>query len=340
MIGELMQEKDLDHRLNFDQLPSLASLVNETFDETPNTEANEIYSTSGRLNSSFLLRNAKILLAAEDYELAKTIFQTLIEHGESLGAAYAGLGVCYEHEDKIDLAIKAYREAIIYEPSYTSLIALADLFIRKQDHKNAVNTLLRANHLPRIKKRESYEIHKNLGNCYIRLDQLDHAESHYRNAFELIPDSDVLHVNIGCLALRKQNPALALMHFNEALRIQPQNGNALTGIGLAHLLKSEKRAAHDAFAKSLEINIGDLTALFYLIKAAYEIEHYSVAAEMLKRYISSKPYNGNILYALAGLLYHLGDFQACIAECSRLIEIKPNHEGAIKLKLLAQEKIK
>ena len=334
MISDLMQEKDLDHRLNFDQLPSLSSLVDETFDDAVATDGNEIYGKNGRLNVSFLLRNAKILLAAEDFELARSIFHSLIEHGEALGAAYAGLGVCYEHDGKLDLAIRAYREAIIYEPSYTSLIALADLCIRKQDHKAAINTLLRANHLPRIRKTESFEIHKSLGNCYLRLDQLDHAESHYRKAFELLPDSAVLHVNIGCLALRRQDAATALMHFNEAARLQPQNSNAVTGIGLAHLLRSEKKAAHDAFAKALGLNLRDLTALFYLIKCAYEIEEYCTAADIVHRYVSANPYNANILYALAGLLYHVVDFRACGAECEKLLQIKPEHAGAARLREL------
>lgn len=335
MITDLMQEKDLDHRLNFDQLPSLSSLVDETFDDASASESNEIYGKNGRLNVPFLLRNAKILLAAEDYELARSVFQSLIEHGEALGAAYAGLGVCYEYDGKLDLAIRAYREAIIYEPSYTSLIALADLCIRKQDYKAAINTLLRANHLPRIRKTESFEIHKNLGNCYLRLEQLDHAESHYRKGFDISPDSPSLHVNIGCLALRREDAATALMHFNEAQRLQPQNVNAVTGAGLALLLKGEKKAAHDMFAKALSMNLRDLTALFYLIKCAYEIEEYATAADTVRRYVAANPYNANILYALAGLLYHIGDFKACVAECERLLQIRPDHQGAKRLKELA-----
>ena len=198
MIMQLMLDKNLNHSLNFEELPSLTSLVDETFEDADSQSSGSVYREDGKLNSPFLLRNAKILLAAHDFSLAKSIFQSLVEHGEVLGAAYAGLGVCYEYEAKIDSAIKAYREAIIYEPSFTSLIALADLYIRKQKYRDAINTLLRANHLPKIKKNESFEIQKALGNCYLRIEQFDHAESHYEKAYQLFPKSDVLHTNIGC----------------------------------------------------------------------------------------------------------------------------------------------
>lgn len=334
MISDLGQDKDFDHRLNFDQLPSLSSLVDETFTST-SEESNDIFQDNGRLNVSFLLRNAKILLAAEDYALAKSIFQSLIEHGESLGTAYAGLGVCYENEGKLELAIKAYREAIIYEPSYTSLIALADLFMRQQDFRSAIATLLRANHLPRMRKKESFEIHKNLGNCYLRLDQLDHAETHYRQARELVSDSPALNVNIGCLYLQKKDPQSALLYFQEALKADSDSSSAYTGMGLAHILKGDLDLAHDCLSKALERKPGNLTALLHLVKCAYAVKKFDNAAKQLSNYIANFPYNINILYSLAGLQYHLRDFAACIQECEKILKLKQDHVGAKRLLTLA-----
>ena len=45
----------------------------------------------------------------------------------------SGLASCYELENKFDLAIKAYREAIIYEPTFGTLSALAEIYIKKED---------------------------------------------------------------------------------------------------------------------------------------------------------------------------------------------------------------
>lgn len=335
MISDLGQDSDLDHRLNFDQLPSLSALADETFVITE--EANsEIFQNNGRLNVSFLLRNAKILLAADDYPLAKSIFQSLIEHGEALGAAYAGLGVCYEKDGKIELAIKAYREAIIYEPSYTSLIALADLFIRRQDFRDAVATLLRANHLPKIRKKESFEIHKNLGNCYLRLEQLDHAENHYRQAKELVPDSPILNVNIGCLYIQKQDISSAVLHFQEALRLDPENSSAITGLGLAYMARGDDMGAHDAFVRAVEKKPSNVTALLYLVRTAYKTAQYGPAATHLSAYIASFPYNINILYSLAGLQYHLRDFAGCAEQCEKILKLKPEHVGSGRLLELAR----
>jgi cytochrome c-type biogenesis protein CcmH/NrfG len=186
-----------------------------------------------------------------------------------------------------------------------------------------------------MRKKESFEIQKSLGNCYLRTNQFDHAELHYREAFAITPDSPTLLVNIGCLSLSRQDPDAATLHFQEAIRHDPQNTRAFTGLGLAYLLKTEKKAAHEAFAKALEIDIKNPTALFYLVKCAYENKNYSTAADILQKYIDSQPFNSNLLYALAGLLYHRGDSAACLAMCERLLAIKPDHVGAEKLKKLA-----
>src|SRR5690606_6044442 len=117
--------------------------------------------------------------------LAKNIFRALVESGESLGVAYSGMGGCYELEGKLDLAIKAYREAIIFDPTYGCLYALSDLYIKKQEYQSAAGTLLRALNLSRLAATQVFDIHKSLGNCYMHLGQLNNAESHYRKAYEL-----------------------------------------------------------------------------------------------------------------------------------------------------------
>lgn len=332
MINDLTAEKELDHRLNFDQLPSFTALVDETFQDNPEASGeDEVFREDGRLNVPLLLRNAKILLAAEDYTLAKSIFQTLIEHGEGLGAAYAGLGVCYENDSKLDLAIKAYREAIIYEPSYTSLIALSDLFIRKLDHRAAIATLLRANHLPKIRKKESFEIHKNLGNCYLRINQLDHAEKHYREALALVPASDTLHTNIGCLFFRRGDLASALLHFNQAIVLNATNSRAMTGVGLVHLEKGDKNLALDHFEQAMQCNLGNTQALFQLIACAFATKRFDQPITIVSNYVAHHSYNINVLYSLAGMMYHKKDLVGVQRECRRILELKPDHQGAQKL---------
>ncbi len=334
-----MREKEIDISQKFERQAGVQFLVSETMDEADATGTNHVYQQNGRLNVPVLVRNAKVLLAAGDIALAKNIFRALVESGEALGVAYSGLGSCYELEGKIDLAIRAYREAIIFEPTYGCLFALAELYIKKEEYQNAVGTLLRAKNLNKLGAANIFEIHKTLGSCYMHLGQLNNAESHYRKAYDIDPTSDPLHVNIGSLAMKKGDLATALLHFKEAARIQPKNSAAYTGIGLAQTGLGQKEAAHDSFAAALQINIHDVTALYHLVKCAYELKKFHVVRGLLQSYIQHNAVNSNILYSYSGILYHSGLFKESLEECEKLLALKPDHEGANKLKEMILKKL-
>lgn len=332
-----MREKEFDLGLNFEQSSPVANLVDETYQEF---SGDGTILPNGRLNSDLLIKNAKILLLAGDTKLAKNIFRSLIENGDMLSVAYAGIGAAFELEGKIDLAIKSYRESIIYEPTYGSLFALADLLMKQQDYGSAVGTLLRANNLPKITLDQSFEIHKCLGNCYMYMNQLNNAEAHYRKAYEIHALSDGLHVNIGSLALKKGDTATALLHFKEAIRINAKSASAYTGVGLAHLGQGNKQQAHDAFASALRVDIHEATALYNLVKTAYELKQFSVVSEILNEYIINNPVNSNILYSYAGILFHQGKYSEAADECDKLLSFNSNHEGAKKIKAMIERSAK
>ena len=329
-----MRSTDMDLNLTFSHQSPIDEMVSETFDTIDAMAADDVYQSNGRLNAPLLFKNAKILLQSGDTVLAKNIFRALIERGEMLGQSYAGLAAIFELEGKIELAIKSYREAIIYDPTFSCLRALAELFIQKQDYQGAIGTLLRANNLPKISPQQQFSIHKHLGNCYMHLAQLNNAEAHYRKAYELDAQSDSLHVNIGSLALKKGDTATALLHFREAARINPKNAGALTGVGLALLGQGAKQAAHDAFVSALQIDIHEVSALFNLVKCAYELRSFEQVSLILQEYIKNNTVNSNILYSYAGILYHRSMYKESLEECEKLLAFNPNHEGAKKIKEL------
>jgi tetratricopeptide (TPR) repeat protein len=334
-----MRDKEIDLSQGFEHQSAIQALVNETFDAADAAPTDEVYQANGRLNVPVLIRNAKILLTSGDTALAKNIFRALVENGEALGIAYSGLGACYEIDGKIDMAIKAYREAIIFEPTFGCLMALADLYIKKEEFQHGVGTLLRAQNIHRLSNPQIFEIHKSLGSCYISLGQLNNAEAHYRKAYEVNPASDALHVNIGSLAMKKGDLNTALLHFKEAALLQPRNASAHTGVGLAHTGLGNAQAAHDAFADALRIDVHDVTALYQLVKCSYQLRQFETVCELLQAYIANNAVNSNILYSYAGILYHRGMFPEALEECNKLLSLKADHEGAGKLRELILKKI-
>lgn len=326
------QDEKLNQDRSFEKLISKSPEVKPTELDTKN-----VYKKK-HLSTDFLLKNAKILLAANDTALAKNIFYTLIDRGELLSSAYTGLATCWEREGQEALAIKAYKEALVYEASYASLISLSNLLMKKKKYQDSIKALLRALYLPKNTKKEFFEIHELLGNCYLHEENLDYAENHYKKAHHLFKLSSSIHINLGCVALKRNKANLALVHFKESLKIKNENPTAHTCIGLAQLILDEKKSAHDSFFNALIIKNNNKIALYHLIKISYELQLYNRAIQILLKFISENPINSAILFNLSGLYFKKGDLKKSKEYCEKLLEINPQYENGKKLLIQIKEK--
>src|SRR5262249_35655772 len=98
--------------------------------EPPKQTLENIYLTTGKLNVSFLLRNADLLCSSADWALAKNIYKTILTSGEHAAAALCGLGRCFQAEGKLEEARAQFDESIAYQPSLESYRLLGSLLIQ------------------------------------------------------------------------------------------------------------------------------------------------------------------------------------------------------------------
>ncbi|MEW6057366.1 MAG: tetratricopeptide repeat protein [Bdellovibrionota bacterium] len=314
---------------------SIDSLVNETL------ELNEKISTERQVaeyEPEFLVENARLLEENGDLELARNIYQVLVQKGLRIPQGLAGMARTYEKENKLDRAIRCYQEAIAYSSEFSFYQALAAIHIRLGSDEEASKTLSHALGLTGLDDGKKFELHKSLGNCFTRLGDYPKAEHHYRKAYELNSNSDVLQVNVGSLALQKNEMDAAQKHFQRALEINATNDKAISGLGMVYLSKGNLAKAHEMFVASLGLNLNNLGAIYNLVKCAYDLKKFDETAHILKRYIDTNPVNINILYSYAGILYHLGNLTGASAEVERILASNPNHSGAKELKELIQTK--
>jgi Tfp pilus assembly protein PilF len=103
------------------------------------------------------------------------------------------------------------------------------------------------------------------------------------------------------------------------------------GLGLCFVAEGDKEAAHDSFSRSLERNLRNSTAIFHLVKCAYEIKKYTQAERMLTNYVEIAPVSPSLLYSLAGLQFHVGKKKEALQTSKRILQIKGDHQGAREL---------
>jgi tetratricopeptide (TPR) repeat protein len=316
---------------------SIDSMVTETLELSDKLTGNP-YEDQG-YEPDFLFENAKLLEENKDFELARNIYRALVKKGALIPKALGGMARTFEKEGDGEKAIRCYREAIAYASELEYYQGIAAIQIRLGEDEAAAETLLHSLALPKLSDENRFELHKSLGNCYTRLGDYAKAEHHYRKAYEINADSDILQVNVGSLALQKTDYDSARKHFQKALELNTKNEKAVSGMGMVHLGTGNAQKAHDCFVASLELNLGNLGAIYNLVKCAYETKRFGDASRLLSRYIESFPVNTNILYSYAGILFHQGEYRLAAAEVEKILEGNPAHSGARELKEMIGAKL-
>lgn len=296
----------------------------------------QIHFADGKLNTLFLLKNADLLIENGDYHPARMILNAVLATGDYLGVTHLKLAQCYEHEQELDSATEHYEKSIHYQPCFEAYQRLSTLFIHQGKQREAAEALERALSQKGLSPSIRFELHKTAGNCWTRLQGVQEAEANYKKALEIMPHADEIRSNLATLYLQGGNTTDAKRNFQDALASNPRNYQALSGLATCYFHEGNKTLAHDSFVQSLEIEINNPNALLYLVKCAYEIKTFTAAARLLSAFLKNSPENNSLIYALAGLEFHLGRLEEAKSHAAQVLEIDPEHSGALELSRMIQ----
>jgi len=149
---------------------------------------------------------------------------------------------------------------------------------------------------------DSPMIHTNLGHVYLKLGQLGLARVCYQKALKLDPQPapETLY-NFGDILHRQGYLAEAATHIEQSLDLKPDFPVAYFKLGRIHRELNHPELAAACFMKLLEYAPDSVDALFELgnIYAAYQ--HYENAAIYFKRILEVDPENDSARHAVAAL---------------------------------------
>ena len=277
----------------------------------------------------YLIENAEILFNSGEVELARNIYRAILKTGESSEVAYSGLSACADRDGLVDQAIQFAWDSVAFAPNQKGYQLLAQLLVQQGRDNEAAQALQRAiKQLSNLSAQDKGEYYKMIGNCQSRLGLMNDAERSYKKALEMSPASDEVQSNLGSLYLEQGQVTEAKRCYQDALAANPNNDKAWVGLGLCCVTEGDKESAHDAFARSLEKNIRNSTAIFHMVKCAYEIKRYTTAEKILSQYVDVAPVSPSLLYSLAGLQFHVGKKDNALITAKRILQMKADHMGA------------
>lgn len=133
------------------------------------------------------------------------------------------------------------------------------------------------------------------------------------------------NVELGEDLFLKKNYKQAKLHYKKALIREPNNIDALRGLGQCDYYLENDDAAEATFKKMLEIEPGNVQALLYLGKLAYANNEYKVASDYAKQALDNDPesYECNMDYGMYER--YLGHYQNAEAAWTKAIQIESDY---------------
>lgn len=170
-----------------------------------------------------------------------------------------------------------------------------------------------------------------VGDCFTRLGDSTSAKNAYSRAISMDPFSAKAHIGLGTVALTRNSHDGAVIHFQKAVSLAPNDEMGSFGLGLAFQGLGEINEANKWVANACRLNPLNAPAVFTLVKLAFDRNSFDDARDALCRYIAQKPQDLNMVFSLAGVEYKTGNNTAAEMLLTQMLAIDPNDARAHQL---------
>mgnify|MGYP006281197431 FL=1 len=263
-------------------------------------------------------------------EAAELAFKTTLQKAPEHRDALLNLGVVYKRQQKYDQAIEHYRKALKQVPRdpeiMNNLIVVYRLAKKyAQAEKTGHRLLARAPN--------NVEAYKNMTLVYYDQGKYEMAELLCINAGKMLekrrqknpalPKDAGIFNNLGMIYVGMERYRDALDQFDQALKIEPDNVNALINVAaIAHRFRDYRRAMA-AYQKVLQQQPDHPVAVKGMAYAYYGVGDAKKAIELFTKVLEREPQNSDILFKM-GEVYNkqLRDYENAIAYYERYKQAK------------------
>lgn len=170
-----------------------------------------------------------------------------------------------------------------------------------------------------------------IGNCYMRLQDLEKAENNYRKSLEFGPEGYAAEMGLGLLELQINNFNDAINRFGKITKLKPDSDKAWSALGIAYRKANRIMDSMNAFSQALEINVENDAAMSNLLELSYQQNFFSQIEAAFNKYLEINPVNENLLFGLAGIQYKSKRFDDSQKTLDKILALNPENTDAIRM---------
>ncbi|NES01422.1 MAG: tetratricopeptide repeat protein [Okeania sp. SIO2F4] len=164
---------------------------------------------------------ASILAQKAKFDEAIIIYQSITEIDSSSYEAYLQLGNCLTKQNKFDIAISMYKKALeLNKQLYCLLAKIEEVNLTRTQWDVKLTTVYKL----AIKYNPNcFKYYDEIGDIFIKDEQLDEGIYWYREALKIKPFSWETYQKLGDIFSRKRNYEDAILMYKSGLEIQPES---------------------------------------------------------------------------------------------------------------------
>jgi tetratricopeptide (TPR) repeat protein len=280
----------------------------------------------------YLAESAELLLENGDPLLARHLFSFLLKDNLKDITALKGLGVCFLKLSDYTSAKRCFNALWELYKKEEFLVWQAKCLSHEKKDKEALKLLKSVATPAKLPLTEKLLYFKELGNCYTRQEKWDLGEQAYREALELDPLSDAIHVNLGTLEHHRKHWELSTNYFKRAVELNPSNSKAYCGLAMIAIDLKQWDNARTLFEKSLDHDEKNIVAILQLTQLSSHLKDTSSVKRRILKFLEKDKKNEEVRFALATLLFQERNWQSCDGQLNEILSENPNHIKARSLK--------
>lgn len=284
---------------------------------------------------------------------------------------YVEIGNVHYEKGRYDWAIREFKKATKADPSFDwAYFNMAKAFEKLNQFQDAIDSYQKVTTLG--DKVSTALAHNNVGLIYEKLQDIDKAITHYKQAIQSDNTLSYAYSNLGDVYFTKEDYKTALEYFSNALKYDAQSIYALNNYANTLVKLNQYDEAIKSYNQAIEIdpessftynNIGNAYvlkgmpdfALAFLVKAIkydsenvfawdtlgdvyFQLSNYDKSLESYHKVLDIKPDFSLVLYKIGKTLFASNHTNEAIDYLMQFIEKDQNHPKLVeKAKLLINE---
>jgi tetratricopeptide (TPR) repeat protein len=237
------------------------------------------------------------------------------------------MGNSYNRMKKTSQTIQFYKEALIYDPSYTNAsISLAQVYYQLGQYSQAVKTLMPAYN---DKPKNPYILNL-LGKSLHRLKRYTDSQHFFSRLVDQTPQDPVALYNLGSEQILTHNYDDATSNLTKSLSLKPDN-NTKTQLGIALIKQKNYAKANQYFKEVLSDNKNDISALKGMAESYTAQKDYPNAISYLNQVIAVSPRDFEPHAKLGFIATQQNNYPLAITHFQKAFTLSKTGENAFQL---------